>query len=180
MMYIIGIFVFLFIYNFCYQEARCEDKYKIVLSKRIMAMLSLPANIIRRIPIINKLFWSDEVRNLSLMKACISTYLIISVLPTYIFFVIDDVDKVAGIWCVMGMFTVTAINIIYFIYDIMKEYKWIFFKICAIFFSLIGEFVFTLMCISCAIKSPIYVAITLSGTILAYIVILSTSSVEKV
>lgn len=176
MTYILFIIVFIGGYILCFCEPACNEKYRVELSDKIVGFLAMPAVFIGKIPVLKKTV-NKNIKKVSLMKISILAYIMGSFVPSCVFVIIDDVNKIFAIWCIEGLFMVAVSGVVYFIYDVVKEHKWIIFKIFAIAFLFAGAFVMALMCISVATQNLIYVIVTLviAGGILA-----STLALSKV
>lgn len=179
MLPILGVAIFIIGYILCYQESGYREKYKIVMPKICMQILSLPAKGLRKIPVLNRLI-PENVSGMSFIKGYILVYLFISALPTYICFFLSDVDKVAGAWIFMFIFAICVTNLMYLVYDILKNRRHVNLKILALVFCVVCVVIATFMCIWCGEEVPVYVAVTMVGTLVAYIVIFSRAEIELV
>ena len=81
-----AILIFFFIiYGGFYKEAGIEDKYKFIMPDVLMKIISFPANLIRKIPLVNKIFFKRQVKELSLVGTLVILSLMFLTVGTYIF-----------------------------------------------------------------------------------------------
>lgn len=172
-----GIIVFVFGYLLCYQEAEYREKYGIIVSDSIKKLISFPAKCLAGIPLLKRVV-KVNVKILSLPKLGLLFYMLISIVPTFLYFFIDDEFKVAASWCVMFMFMLGMTTVVYYVIDIILERRWIFLKLIAIAFMGSETFVMTLMCIVVARDLPGYIILTLLFTVVFWIIILAKSRIE--
>ncbi len=112
-----AILIFFFIiYGGFYKEAGIEDKYKFIMPDVLMKIISFPANLIRKIPLVNKIFFKRQVKELSLVGTLVILSLMFLMVGTYIFLIIGGLGWIAltGLWLFAATYCmILIINVLY-------------------------------------------------------------------
>lgn len=121
--YIDTIIVFLIVYGLCYKEVTPKKKYKIIFPKKLMNIISFPAKIISRIPLLRNILVDIRVQEMTMLNGFFCIYMIYSLPVGYIFYTVKRTEGIFGVSLLLMGYLFTLTKGLYRIMDLYKEPK---------------------------------------------------------